>query len=733
MTVENLEINVKTNVSGSSAKTITSLADALGKLEAKAAALTGLSNLSALASAMQSISGATVRTSVFSGMAKSIENLSAALKTITNDDIARLTAMANTLRGLNNVNLGGLGNVQNITKAANSLHETARGIDKVASSAKKAQTPMDTFIGSLKRIAFYRLLRTIIKEIAQALREGLENAYEYSKATGGELAPALDRIATASAQMKNQLGAAFGELLITLEPIITELIHLVTLLAEAFTWLIATLSGRSEYMLANEVATGWKEADKAAKDYKKTILGFDVINRLNGPDGGGGNGTATKFDYKPISAGKFEMPDLRNWWVPYIEGGENASGVLQEIIDKVKALDSMPLPDLRTWYETLPGFSQVLERLKARLGELTAGSPYLVRVGAELMPGTQMVFNQLRNWIIDLLNPSPYTVGVALETVPSFADVLASIWENLNKLKAESPVVINTMLAKVPSFETVYKNVLEHVKRMRGVSPVVLSVALAKITSFTPTYKDVLEHVKGILGFSPLILNVGLEILPSFRSAFGWVMDRVRELISKSPIILEVGMQKVGESATANAFTHSSGSFQVAAAPSKGDIPPMESLVPAREAVSDVEESANNIGKEIGTVIGTAAIAGAAIWAASQGSSVEANRATDFGGGGGSFGNRLAEMLFASGGFPNEGQLFIAREDGPELVGRIGNRTVVGNNDQIVQAVSDGVYNAVTAAMGNSNNTDRPINVKVYLDSREIKSGQQRLARVTGG
>ena len=43
---------------------------------------------------------------------------------------------------------------------------------------------------------------------------------------------------------------------------------------------------------------------------------------------------------------------------------------------------------------------------------------------------------------------------------------------------------------------------------------------------------------------------------------------------------------------------------------------------------------------------------------------------------------------FASGGLVNEGQMFIAREAGPELVGTIGNRNAVVNNDQIVPSVS---------------------------------------------
>jgi hypothetical protein len=52
---------------------------------------------------------------------------------------------------------------------------------------------------------------------------------------------------------------------------------------------------------------------------------------------------------------------------------------------------------------------------------------------------------------------------------------------------------------------------------------------------------------------------------------------------------------------------------------------------------------------------------------------------------------KLSIEWYASGGFPETGQLFMAREAGPEMVGSIGGRTAVANNDQIVQAVSVGV------------------------------------------
>lgn len=49
---------------------------------------------------------------------------------------------------------------------------------------------------------------------------------------------------------------------------------------------------------------------------------------------------------------------------------------------------------------------------------------------------------------------------------------------------------------------------------------------------------------------------------------------------------------------------------------------------------------------------------------------------------------------FATGGFPNRGQLFIANESGPEMVGRIGGRTAVANKDQITDGIATAVYAA---------------------------------------
>lgn len=59
---------------------------------------------------------------------------------------------------------------------------------------------------------------------------------------------------------------------------------------------------------------------------------------------------------------------------------------------------------------------------------------------------------------------------------------------------------------------------------------------------------------------------------------------------------------------------------------------------------------------------------------------------------------KLNVSWYASGGFPSMGEMFIAREGGPELVGTIGNKTAVANNDQIVAGIEGGVYRAMVAA-----------------------------------
>ena len=75
---------------------------------------------------------------------------------------------------------------------------------------------------------------------------------------------------------------------------------------------------------------------------------------------------------------------------------------------------------------------------------------------------------------------------------------------------------------------------------------------------------------------------------------------------------------------------------------------------------------------------------------------------------------------FASGGFPETGQMFIANEKGPELVGNIGSSTAVVNNNQIVESVSQGVASAVSSVLSTGNNKNSQTATYLYINGSEF-------------
>ena len=91
--------------------------------------------------------------------------------------------------------------------------------------------------------------------------------------------------------------------------------------------------------------------------------------------------------------------------------------------------------------------------------------------------------------------------------------------------------------------------------------------------------------------------------------------------------------------------------------------------------------------------------------------------------------------FFEDGGFPNEGQLFIAREAGAEMVGAMGRRTAVANNDQIVEGISTGVSIAndgVIAAIYALLNVVEEKDMSVVIGDNEIGHSYDRYKEKRG-
>lgn len=179
-------------------------------------------------------------------------------------------------------------------------------------------------LSSIKRIAMYRAIRFFFAQLARAMREGINNLYQYSAVMGGTFKQSMDSLATSFLYLKNSMGAMVSPLINALAPAVEYIIDKFVALINIVNQFFAALTGKKTTTVARRVATTFKEASdsagdtaggisKAAKELKRSILGFDEINALNAPDkgssgsgGGSGSGGASSPDYSDM----FETIDV---------------------------------------------------------------------------------------------------------------------------------------------------------------------------------------------------------------------------------------------------------------------------------------------------------------------------------------------------------------------------------------------------------------------------------------
>lgn len=547
---------------------------------------------------------------------------------------------------------------------------TAKAVQSVGRAAEKAQKPLNNFISSLKRIAFYRMVRSIIKSITQAFSEGLNWAYTFSSGItteGNRFAAAMDRMKSASSQMKAQLGSAFIGLLAAIEPIIIRLVNLVIMAANAIAQFFAAFTGGTylkSLAVADKFADTMKKGGGAAKEWKNQLLGFDEINRLNEQSGGGGGGGSTGLDPNSM----FEDTPLDKW-----------AQKLREII---------------LWAQ------EHIETIKTIVeGILAAIAAYKLANLLNKFFGVEVPMKRVLGLAL--------AIGGAFVAIKAYCDAWVNgiNWDNLT-------LMIGGVTAAVLGLYLMFGTL------GAGIGLIISGVALMVLG-----FKEWMETGKAsnevlmTIAAGLLVLGAGLSLLtgswiPLVMTAIGaaalWLMNRWDDIIAKIQEIVD----NIRE--FQNSMSECLGNGQL----EWQDF----AYVVASAIMAPVDAIMTVIGW-LKTLIGWAQAAIGWI------NSVKAARGNvGYIGDVDPTGAYVAP--YASGGFPTEGQLFLANEgSAPEMVGTLGGRTAVATNGDIVEGIRQGVYEAVTAANGSGN---KDVSVKVYLDSREIKVGQQRLNRAWG-
>ena len=669
-----------------------------------------------------------------SGTAEELKSVASAIRSIGRalDNVLPSLKVFNDLLGKKNVNVTmndnhttqvaeTINNVKSAAaKAQSATKEAGRGIRELSKEASKSKGPLENFVDSLKRIAFYRFIRTIIKAITQAFQEGLQNAYAFSQGItteGHRFAAALDSMKTAGTTMKNQLGSAFIALLTAIAPIVNTIIGLITRLANALSQIFAIFTGGT-YLEATEVPQQWGDAASgaadAAKEWKNQLLGFDEINRLEAPSdpsvGGGGGGAldpSQMFVDTPISGIFAKIRD--------------------ELMSFVDGLDFEPL--LQSW-----------ERLKQSAQAL--GDTLLRGLGWAwdniLVPLAHWTIEELAPALINLLAAAFNALDAALNAVAPYAEW---IWDNFLKPIAEWAgdafiTALQTMtdlfhdLADLISGKMSFTEFLDQLTPLEAIF-LAIGTALVAVNIALGIYNGVVAiaaAVSGAFGAAIALITspIGLVVIAiAALIAIGvalyknWDTIKAKATETWDKIVEKWNTAKENLSRSFSEFgAAAKKSFQETWQNIKNAA--YDLLVGGiRSALDKIKSMWSSFtlphfklphivvdwepvswDNPIAKLFGISAIP------------------------------HLSIQVYAKGGFPEMGSLFFASEQGPELVGTMGGRTAVANNDQIVEGIRQGVFEAVSAAMSNGGNND--VSVKVYLDSREIKSGQSRLNRALG-
>lgn len=378
--IQGIEFEIKGSADKAT-KSLDSFADTLSKLKNVTSGGLGLKALSdefkELKNAISGIEKLSITKDMFKGIGESAESIgevSQRLKEIADLDFSKLAEAAANIKEIT----GSTRKFDTSEVSSQKLGEATKVLPKRvklsidASDADKASRKVGALakvMSSLKRIAFYRAIRSAIKAISEAFQEGMQNAYAFSQgitSEGHRFSVALDSLSSSGLKLKNQLGSAFLSLYASVAPLINSLINLVVRLADAMAQFFAAFTG-STYLKATDVATRFADTmttgSKAAKEWRNQLMGFDEINRLEAPSNGGGSGGLSPLNPSDM----------------FVDAPINEK--IQNIADKIKELIAsfkITFKDVFFEWDNLTG-EQIAEKAIAGIGALVgAGVGFLI-------------------------------------------------------------------------------------------------------------------------------------------------------------------------------------------------------------------------------------------------------------------------------------------------------------------------------------------------------------------
>ena len=267
------------------------------------------------------------------------------METISLAKEGKLTAKQIAERSIQYQKLGS--DIQKLTAKMNATKESTKGLEEqTKTSAVSMKTSIrgvtksaGGLLSTIGRIFKTMMIRTAIRALLKAAKEGLDNYYQYSKKMGGSFASSMDKITSKWNQIKNQLGAGIGTALSSLLPVLNAIGKAALFILNTITALFALIGGKTTYTQAvegmDEYAESAQGASSAAKDW---LASFDELNVMTNASGGGSGSNSTGFGdlFKEV-----ELPAWMVEWKPIIEAvlaGTLGAIILPKIWDWIQKI-----------------------------------------------------------------------------------------------------------------------------------------------------------------------------------------------------------------------------------------------------------------------------------------------------------------------------------------------------------------------------------------------------------
>lgn len=406
-----------------------------------------------------------------------------------------------------------------------SIGAGAKDIEKVGKTAKKSSGLISDMAKHIKQtvvsFAIFGAVMKVSQTISKAFTEGIQNMAKYSSEFNGK----MSEMASASATLKNSIGALTAPIISALTPAIVTLCSWLTNAINAMNRFIAAISGKSTWTKAKKQQVDYAASlDKTAGSAKKAagaLAAFDDLNVLQKNDSGsgsGGSGSGGSDLYEEVPTGK-ELSDKIQPFIDYLkklkvsikdgwdETWSNLDVSLQ--FDNIKSsIESIKNSFLNIFSdsEVSASVDNFAMNFSRSLGSISASVVSIGATIAENLLGGISIYlesnsENIKNYIIDMFDIASDISVLASQGADAFANVFSvfgdengqQITANLIQIFSDAFMMVTENAAKFGKdiIDCIVTPFVENQDALKDA----LDGLLGVIADLTTTISDGVQHV----------------------------------------------------------------------------------------------------------------------------------------------------------------------------------------------------------------------------------------------